>query len=282
MKSEINCEITVIILTLNEEFNISYCLNNVSGWAKEIIVLDSYSEDSTIPLAKSFGAKVFFRHFDNYANQRNYAVKELPISNDWILFLDADEWLTEELKQEISEVIQNTHFDGFLIKRRLYFLGKWIRHGGNYPIWNLRLFRKGIAMVEREVNEHIKINGKIGRLKYDMVDENRKGLTFWLHKHIGYARMEAKQFNLSNGLTAKFWGNPIERKSWIRNNIWNKISIPLIRPFIYFFYTYIIRLGFLDGRVGFIYRFLHDLWYIFLIDVFHILGKVKDNDQNID
>jgi glycosyltransferase involved in cell wall biosynthesis len=266
-------DITVIVLTLNEELNISHCLENVSGWAGEIIILDSYSNDSTVSKAEFAGAKVYFRKFDNYAAQRNYALNKIPISNNWILFLDADEWLTEELKQEINNTLPKTEFDGFLIKRRFYFMGKWIRYGGCYPIWNLRLFRKGIAKVNREINEHVEIKGRLGKLKFDMVDENHKGLSFFLTKHIKYAQMEALQFSKPCDLKVNFWGNPIERKSWIRNKIWNRISLPFIRPFTYFFYTYFLRLGFLDGRKGFIFHFLHDLWYIFLIDVFYVINR---------
>lgn len=275
----ISCNISVIILTLNEEKNISFCLKSVVEWASEIIILDSYSTDSTVSKAESAGARVYFRKFDNYAMQRNYALNEIPIGNNWILFLDADEWLTEELKQEINNTLPRTEFDGFLIKRRFYFMGKWIRYGGCYPTWNLRLFRKGIAKVNREINEHVEIIGRLGKLKYDMVDENHKGLSFFLTKHIKYAQMEALQFSKPCDLKVKFWGNPIERKSWIRNKVWNRISLPFIRPFGYFFYTYFLRLGFLDGRKGFIFHFLHDLWYIFLIDVFYVINRFGNKNE---
>lgn len=272
-------EITVIILTLNEEANISYCLKNVSDWANEIIILDSYSTDSTVSIAESAGAKVYSRKFDNYSRQRNYAINELPITNNWILFLDADEWLTDELKEEISTTLTKTSCDGFLIKRRLYFLNKWIKYGSYYPSWNLRLFRKGVATINREINEHVEVNGRVGKLKYDMVDENHNGLSLWLFKHIKYAQLEASQFSTPNDLKTKFWGNPIERKNWIRHNIWNKILPPLIRPFIYFFYRYFLRLGFLDGRIGLIFHFLQALWYPFLIDVFYVIERMKNNKK---
>lgn len=271
----IKCNISVIILTLNEEKNISYCLNNVFNWANEIIILDSYSTDATVTIAKSFGAKVFFRKFDDYARQRNYSINELPITNKWILFLDADEWLTDELKEEISDTIRITRYDGFLIKRRLYFSGKWIKYGAYYPSWNLRLFRKGLATINRVINEHVEINGQVGKLKHDMVDENHKGLIFWLNKHIQYAQMEATQFSTRNDLKLNFFGNQIERKNWIRQRIWNRILPPLIRPFLYFFYRYFLRLGFLDGIIGLVFHFLQALWYPFLIDVFYVIEKMK-------
>jgi glycosyltransferase involved in cell wall biosynthesis len=274
-----NLSLTVIILTYNEELNIVHALSNISGWVENIFVLDSYSTDNTCNIAESMGAKVFFHKFDNYAHQRNFSLNELPITTEWIMFLDADEWLTEELKEEIQNTISHTTFDGFLIKRRFYFLEKWIRYGGYYPSWNLRLFRKGIATVNRKVNEHVEIIGRVGKLKYDMVDENYKGLSFWLSKHIKYAQMEAQQLEMKCDLKTNFWGNPIERKSWVRSRLWNKISFPFVRPFVYFFYTYILRLGFLNGRKGFIFHFLHDLWYIFLIDVFYVLNKLGKTNK---
>ena len=108
-----------------------------------------------------------------------------------------------------------------------------------------------------------------------MVDENHKGLSFWLSKHIQYAQLEAQQFSTLNDLKMKFVGNPAERKNWIRHKIWNKIMPPIVRPFIYFFYTYFLRFGFLDGRVGFIFHFLHDLWFIFLIDVYFVINRIE-------
>lgn len=272
--------ITVVVLTLNEEKNIEFCLRNITGWANEIIILDSYSTDSTVSLAESLGARVFFRKFDNYARQRNYAINELPVNNGWILFLDSDEWLTDELKEEISSVLGETSYDGFLIKRRLYFLNKWIKYGGYYPSWNLRLFRKGLASVNREINEHVEVNGRVGKLKNDMVDENHNGLSYWLTKHIKYAHMEASQFLTPDNSKTKFWGNPVEQKNWIRQKIWNKFMPPLFRPFIYFFYRYFIRLGFLDGRTGLIFHFLQALWYPFLIDVFYIAELIRIKEKN--
>jgi glycosyltransferase involved in cell wall biosynthesis len=267
--------LSVIILTYNEELNISQALNSVKDWAEEIIVLDSGSTDGTIKLAENLGAKIFHRTFDNYANQRNYALRELPIQNEWILFLDADEYLTEELKKEISETLKSTDCNGFYLKRRFYFLGKWIKHGGYYPTWILRLFKKEKGHIEREINEHFVIKGKVGYLKNDFVDNNHKSITEWIDKHNKYATYEAEELlkfsqRKKSGKKDEFAdlsGSQAQKKRWIREHIWNPLMPPLIRPFIYFFYRYIIRLGFLDGKAGFIYHFLQGLWYPFLIDV---------------
>jgi len=268
-------DLTTIILTFNEEVHIARAINNVKGWCKEVFVLDSGSTDKTIEIAKSLGAKVFYRKFDNYANQRNYAIKELPVETEWILFLDADEYLTEELKEEIKQVLPRTNKDGFYMKRRFYFFGRWIKHGGYYPTWLLRLFKKEKGIVKRGINEHVEVNGKIGFLNNDFIDENLKGITHWIEKHNRYATFEALELikyqerrrKGKKDEFAKFFGTQAQRKRWIRENIWNPLMPPLIRPFIYFFYRYFLRLGFLDGKEGFIFHFLHGLWFPFLVDV---------------
>lgn len=269
----IKLQLSIIILTYNEELNITKSIKNISDFASEVFILDSGSIDKTCSIAADLGAKVFQRNFDNYSNQRNYALKELPIKNEWILFLDADEYLTEELKKEISETLPGTDYDGFYLKRRFYFQGKWIKHGGYYPIWILRLFKKEKCTVDRAINEHFVVKGKVGYLKNDFVDENKKGISEWISKHNSYADYEALELISAKSQPAKdaqlsnFFGSQVERKRWIRENIWNRFLPPLIRPFIYFFYRYFLRLGFLDGKAGFIYHFLQGLWFLFLIDV---------------
>lgn len=277
----INLPLSVIVLTYNEELNIAHSLKNIIDFASDVYVLDSGSTDKTCTIAAEFGTKIFQRKFDNYSNQRNYALKELPIKNEWILFLDADEYLTEELKTEISETLTETEYDGFYLKRRFYFQGKWIKHGGYYPIWILRLFKKEKGFVDRAINEHFKVDGKVGYLKNDFIDDNKKDISEWINKHNSYADYEAMELISAINQSAKdsqlsnFFGSQVERKRWIREKIWNRFLPPLIRPFIYYFYRYFLRLGFLDGKAGFIYHFLQGLWFPFLIDVKYLELKRK-------
>jgi glycosyltransferase involved in cell wall biosynthesis len=268
-------ELTVIILTYNEEANIERSISNIRNWAKEIIVLDSFSNDQTFDIAYNLGARVAQRKFDNYAAQRNFAITNLDIQTDWILFLDADEYLTEALKNEITAELPNSTVDGYYLKRRFYFNGKWIKRGGYYPIWILRLFKKDKGVFQREINEHVELNGITSRLKNDFVDDNLKPLKFWWHKHIEYAQKEAEALLEHNtkSVNLKFWGGQAERKMWIRYKIWNKLPVYL-RPFLYFFYRYIFRLGFLDG---FIFHFYHGLVYYLIIDTFYLEMKKKKN-----
>ncbi|MFM2361834.1 MAG: glycosyl transferase family 2, partial [Bacteroidota bacterium] len=134
--------VSVVILTYNEAVNIERAIANTIAWAAEVIVLDSFSTDETVAIATNAGAKVVQRKFDNYSAQRNYAIKEIELCCEWILFLDADEYLSEALKEEITGELANPKADGYYMKRRFYFMGKWIRWGGYYPIWLLRLFKK--------------------------------------------------------------------------------------------------------------------------------------------
>jgi glycosyltransferase involved in cell wall biosynthesis len=276
--------LTVVILTYNEEVHIERVISNVSSWAKAVFVLDSGSQDKTCEIAEKLGAKVFYRKFDTYSKQRNHAIKELPIETEWMLFLDADEYLFEDLKSEIASVLPDTSCNGFYLKRRFYFMGKWIKYGGYYPTFILRLFKKQHAECEREINEHIKVDGEIGTLKGDFVDENLKGLSSWVEKHNKYAAFEAmdlyrrEEQGIDEGSTAKLFGKQNERKRWIVKYIWNPLMPKLIRPFVYFTYRYFFRLGFLDGRSGFIYHFLQGLWLWFLIDAKYIELKRQKNE----
>ena len=271
-------QISLIILTYNEEIHIERLLKNISDWAEEIFIVDSFSTDKTLEIAKKYGTKIFQHKFENQAQQFNWALDNIKIKNDWILRLDADEYLTEELKQEISEVlfnirtsdVLNIDITGFYIKRRVYFMGRWIKHGGYYPTWILRLFKKGKARSEqRQMDEHIVLlEGKVGKLKNDFIDDNKKDLTWWIEKHNNYASREA---NEKMNYELKIMNNEgkIEgqagRKRWLKNNFYYKMPM-FLRACMYFCYRYFFRLGFLDGKEGLIFHFLQGFWYRFLVD----------------
>ncbi|MEX2164804.1 MAG: glycosyltransferase family 2 protein [Sulfuricaulis sp.] len=271
-------DLAVIILTFNEEANIAQALESVIGWAGEIFVLDSFSTDRTIEITERYPCSVHQNRFENFANQRNFALNHLPIRSEWIFFLDADEWLPKDLKTEISDlIVRNPDEIGFYIKRRLIWMGRWIRRG-YYPSWILRLFRRGHARCEdRTVNEHLIVSGSIGHLNQFFVHEDRKGVSDWIVKHNGYAMREALELikPIDHGvqeINARFWGTQAERKRWLRHHVWNRMP-PLVRPIFYFIYRYVLSGGFLDGREAFIYHFLQALWYPMLIDVKYLEVK---------
>jgi glycosyltransferase involved in cell wall biosynthesis len=274
-----SCTLAVAILTFNEEKNLRYALESVFGWADEILVLDSYSSDATVDVANKFGCYVAQHKFENYARQRNHVLNHLPINSEWILFLDADEWIPRDLKQEISALIDSKpQENGFYIKYRMMWAGQWIRRG-YYPTWILRLFRYGKGRCEdRTVNEHLIIEGPTGHLKNDFVHEDRKGIADWIQKHIGYAEREAIELckrdrsSDEREIDARFFGSQAQRKRWLRYQIWNRMP-PLVRPFLYFFYRYVLTGAFLEGRAAFLFHFMHALWFPMLIDAKYLEMK---------
>jgi glycosyltransferase involved in cell wall biosynthesis len=265
--------VAVVILTYNEEANIVQALASVAGWADEIHVLDSLSTDRTVDIARQYDCHISQNKFIDYAKQRNHALEHLPITCEWVLFLDADEWLPDALKQEIGALIASCpRENGFYVKWRLIWMGRWIRHG-YYPTWILRLIRYGKARCEdRAVNEHLIVDGPTGRLRNDFVHEDRKGVTEWIAKHNRYATAESQElFNTRSApdyreIDARLFGTQAQRKRWLRYKVWNRLP-PLIRPFFYFFYRYILAGGCLDGREAFAYHFLQALWFPMLVDI---------------
>lgn len=276
-------DLTVVILSYNEEVNLPYALENVKGFAKEVVVLDSHSTDRTVEIAESFGARIYNRTFDDFSRQRKYALEDIPYTSGWIFVLDADEHLTVSLKEEIRDTIDTTDKDAFFIKRRFYWKGKWIKRG-YYPTWLLRLGRNGmITCDDRPINEHlICINDNTGTLKEDFVDYNRKPLSDWIAKHNDYSDREARQFFLREGAEERydFWASQYERKRWVRVKVWNRMP-PVFRPFLYFFYRYVLRLGFLDGKEAFMYHFLHAFLYRALIDFKYLELRWKSRESDI-
>lgn len=278
--------LSVVILTFNEELNLNQALSSIKGWADEVFVLDSGSVDKTIEIAKAFGCTVLCNPFVNFANQRNFALKSFSIRSEWTLFLDADEWITEELKAEIKKMISLEPLEnGFYIKRRLIWMGQWIRRG-YYPSWQLRLFRTGTGRCEdRAVNEHFIVEGQLGRLCCDLIDENQKGLFHWIEKHNGYSSREAVELVNSRNtegyseIDVRFFGSQAQRRRWLRYHLWNRMPL-FIRPFIYFAYRYFILLGFLDGKRAFLFHFLQALWYPMLIDAKYLEALAKKNIKN--
>jgi len=280
-------DVAVIVLTYNEEINIAQALDSVAGWANEIFVLDSFSTDRTLDIARPYGCHITQHRFENYARQRNFALDELPIRSAWILFLDADEWLPDALKREISTTLAAAPaINGFYLNRRLMWMGRWVRRG-YYPSWILRLFRRGKGRCEdREVNEHLIVEGATAQLHEDFIHADRKGVTDWIEKHNRYATLEAqtllavKHASDYQEIDARLSGTQAQRKRWLRHRVWNRMP-PLIRPFLYFFYRYVVKGGFLDGREAFIFHFLQALWFPMLIDIKYLelkLGVSKGTD----
>lgn len=266
--------VTVIILTRNEELNIAECLESVQ-WAAEVIVLDSFSTDSTVQIAKGMGAKVFSHSFEGYARQRNWALSDLPICNEWVLILDADERIPDELASEIGRCVRVPEIAkaGFYLARRHIFMGRWLKHGGLYPTWGMRLFRRRLARYEdRPMNEHVILEGGAGYLKQAFEHRDRRPLSNWIAKHNRYADLQAAEYfgdragRFPESLPPRLFGTQAARKRWLKLRVWNRLPL-LFRPFLFFFRNYVLKAGFLDGRPGLIYHVLWSFWFPFLADV---------------
>jgi glycosyltransferase involved in cell wall biosynthesis len=263
--------LSVIVLTHNEELNLPACLESLQGLPCTIFVVDSGSSDRTLEIARRFSAEIRHHDFENYAIQRNWALDNLPINTPWVLNLDADERLTPELLEEIKKVLEQPPGDvsGFLLRRRTIFMGRWIRHGGHYPSYHLRLFRKGAGRCEsRRYDQHFVANGKVARLRHDYLDVVSSSLLTWTLRHGRWAGLEANEL-LSPQLGGRHVapsvvGNPIQRRRWWRNLY---AGGPLFtRAFAYWGYRYFLRFGFLDAREGLIFHFLQGFWFRFLVD----------------
>lgn len=281
-----NTSLSVVILTYNEELHLARCLESVKEIASEIIVVDSFSTDKTAEIARAFGATVVTHEFKNQADQFNWALDNVPIAGEWILRLDADEYLLPELAKEIAERLpgEPREVTGIYLRRRVIFMGRWIRHGGYYPTFILRLFRKGKARSEeREMDEHIVVSeGQTQTFKNDFVDENLRSLHWWTAKHNDFSTREASVL-LASAKAGELvdddpLGTQVERKRWMKERIY--LNLPLFfRAWLYFSYRFFIRFGFLDGKEGLIFHFLQGFWYRFLIDAKIRELKKKNEDK---
>jgi glycosyltransferase involved in cell wall biosynthesis len=261
---------SVVILTKNEEANLPFCLASLKTLDCEIVVVDSGSTDRTIEIARNYGAHVVEHAFENQARQFNWALKNLPLSAPWIMRLDADERLTAELGAEIADTLTyaSPEVTGLLIKRRVYFWGRWIRHGGYYPTWLLRVWRRGRGRYEDLwMDEHVLLDGgRMVRLKNDLIDENHKGLAFWIDKHNGYSDREVRAIvQATEPLQAGESGAEIARRRYLKGQLYGRTPL-FVRVLFYWGYRYFIRFGFLDGLPGLVFHFLQGFWYRFVVD----------------
>lgn len=281
--------LSVIILTFNEEAHIARAIASVSGIATSIYVVDSGSTDRTVEIASRQGAQILHNPWRNYATQFNWGLDELPQDTDWVLRLDADEIVTDQLRSEIATTLTQAPpaLSGIFVPRRMCFLGRVIRHGGVSPIYVLRLFRRDKGRCEqRWMDEHIVVDGQTKTLESDLIDHNLKTLGWWTEKHNQYASREVIDVlnNQLHFLPFETIGKPFGKgsassKRWIKEHIYNRIPGG-IRALLYVIYRYVVRLGFLDGAPGLFFHFLQGFWYRLLVDakLFEVLKYMKEND----
>ena len=287
-------DFSVIILTYNEEIHIRRCLDNINSIAKEIFVIDSYSTDRTLDIAKEYEKVKILQHQwpGNQATQFNWALTHLSINTQWVLRLDADEYLLPELIEELREKLPLLPIDvnGIIFNRRHIFMDKWMKRG-IYPVKLLRVFRYGKGMCEqRLMDEHIQLTGgRAVEFEHDFCDHNLNNLSWFCHKHVNYAIREAvdlldieldltgaAESDENKQISAQAQEKRMKKHQYAKQ--------PLFwRAFAYFCYRYFVKGACLDGKEGFLWTFLQGWWYRTLVDakVFEIKRACGNDKEKI-
>lgn len=267
--------ISALVLTYNEEMHLERCLQSLQKINAKIFIIDSFSTDRTEEIAKKYNATFLQNKFINHANQINWGLEHCDFTTDWVIRVDADEYLSHELINSINSNLANigAEYTGIRVKRIMYFMAKPLRRGGMYPIWHLKIWRTNKAKCEqRWMDERMVLSdGAITLLEGDLVDYNLNNITWWTAKHNGYATREAidildKIYGFTSNIVNKgnLFGKPEDRRRWLKMKY---LTMPLfLRPFLFFFIRYFLQLGFLEGKRGFVWSVLQCFWYRFLVD----------------
>lgn len=270
--------VTTVILTRDEDMHIARAIASVQGFSHEVLVVDSFSQDATCEIACSMGARVVQNPFVNHACQFRFALAECGIRTEWILRLDADEVIGADLAAELAATLPTLPLDvtGVLLNRQHMFMGRWVRHGGRYPLRLLRVWRNGLGTVEdRWMDEHVQLTrGRAVTIEGLFADMCERDVAFFIAKHNGYATREAVEvlarkhglFDDRPCVPAGDSGRQARTKRWIKERVYNRLPFG-VGPLAYFLYRYVVQLGFLDGRAGLIYHLLQGFWYRFLVDI---------------
>ena len=234
--------VSIVVITLDEEDHLRRCLESVA-WADEIVVVDAESRDKTVQIAREFTDRVVTRPWAGFAAQKNFALEQC--TGQWILSLDADEEASPELGDEVMATLADVRAqDGYAIRRHNMFLGQWIRHGGLYPDWQVRLFRRGRGrFVERAVHESVTVAGTVGRLRGHLIHRSYEGVTDFFDRANRYSTLAADE--------------------WAREGRRVRARELVVRPLARFFSMYVLRRGFLDGRRGLLLAALY-AYYVFM------------------
>jgi glycosyltransferase involved in cell wall biosynthesis len=285
--------LTVVILTLNEARHITRALASVEAIADRAVVVDSGSTDATVSLARATGAEVLTHPFVNQAQQFNWALDQLGEETDWVLRLDADEIVTPELANEIGNRLDGLAEEvrGVSLGRRIVFLGRPICWGGLFPVQVVRLFRHGHASCEdRWMDEHMIVDGPvISDFAGEIHDINLNPLGWWIAKHNSYAAREVIEIlDRQHGFLGRQAapeqpsGRQARAKRWIKERVYERLPGGL-RAVAYFFYRFVVRFGFLDGKPGTIFHVLQGFWYRYLVDakLFEVQSYMENSDVDI-
>jgi glycosyltransferase involved in cell wall biosynthesis len=261
--------ISILILTKNEEQDLSACLASIT-WCDDVHILDSFSTDDTVKIASDFNATITQRHFDGYSSQRNYGLNNIVYKYDWLLILDADERIPNHLPQVLYDAIKNSDESvaGFRLRRKDFLNGTWLKHSQISPFY-IRLVRIGKASYHREVNEVMQVDGVVVDID-DYFDHYpfSKGYTHWLNKHNQYSTMEAQRWVEEQSGTLRFsiakalFSKDFSEKRFHQKGLFYKLPG---RPLIKWLYMVVVRRAFLDGRAGIIYATLQAIYEYFIV-----------------
>jgi glycosyltransferase involved in cell wall biosynthesis len=269
--------IVAVILTHNSGATLARVIDSCAGVAARTVVVDSGSQDATVRIARQRGCEILTHPFVNYSQQRNWAQRSAGLApDDWVLHLDDEDVLTPDLAREIERAVRTAPADltGFLMRRVSFFLGRPILHGHLNPNWHLRLFRASNGFCEdRLYDQHFVTDGKTRHLKGLMLDLQEGSLEDWTSAHNRWSTAEALEAGRSRRsgeherrtLQETLQGDLRMKKRWIKNRIWYRSPL-FLRSVLFFLYSYVLRLGFLDGREGLTYSVLQCFWFRFLVD----------------
>lgn len=275
MTDAARASISGIVLTRNEEAHIRRCLRSAQRVCDVVHVIDSNSLDRTREIAGEEGAIVHTGNFSSFAQKLNWASDTIDFTTPWVMRIDADEVLSDDLAMQLPAFLarQSVAINGVFVRRRLWFMGRPMRFGGVYPRHSMRLWRPRMARCEiRALDEHMLLReGASATIEADIDDIPLTDLALWIAKHNEYSTLEARTaledqaMRDANALQPKLLGSRNERVRWFKEKVFYRLP-PFIRPLGYYLYRYVLLGGFLDGKTGFIFHFLHGFWYRFLVD----------------
>jgi len=284
--------LTAIVLTRDEELNLPACLASLRDWIENIVVVDSGSTDRTVEIAREHDAKVVEHAFESHGQQWAWAVENVAAESEWVLGLDADQIVSDILRKSMLELFADAarleRHSGFYLNRRQIFRGRWIRYGGYYPKFMLKLFRRADVRFDPAdlMDHHFHVTGATARLLGDLHERNHKEdrISFWLMKHVRYAELlAAEELLRKRGALAitepALTGHPDQRTAWVKRRWY---TLPRYwRPTLYFLYRYFLRFGFLDGKEGFVFHVLQGFWLRLIVDV-NLEELESTNDRRSD
>ncbi|RJP80455.1 MAG: glycosyltransferase family 2 protein [Desulfobacteraceae bacterium] len=262
--------LTAIILTCNEEKNIQGCLKNLN-WVSRIVIVDSGSTDHTTKYAEEFGCDVYRNPWKGFANQRNWALQEVGINTEWIIFIDADEVVTSQMREEITAALKSRDCNAFYLCYKVIFLGKWVKYSSGFPVWHPRIVRNGFVHFRESITGHgetWEVNGRAGYIQEPYIHYCfSKGITSWFEKHNRLSTMEMEVSISDRKPFLKCIMGLLNQDSHKRRQSLRALSYYMpFRPFVRFFYQFILKGGILDGKAGWAYCCLY-LAYEIMISV---------------